>query len=148
MAWYYILTPIGVNFRKAPRLEPYILKSRLSVLLSPLLFCHMQFFVYFESVFHSVTNNKTRRSANAKKTARPLRKYPKPLGASPAKGHAHFSFIMSIGKPQLHANFEVGSLSCCRNIKGKPPNLGSALAQVHVVIFLVGDFMMGLGKPQ
>ena len=38
---------IGVNFCKAPKLEP-----------RPPTFCQLQFFAYYEAVFQSVTNNK------------------------------------------------------------------------------------------
>jgi len=31
-------------------------------------------------------------------------------------------FMMALGKPKLHAKFEVASLSCCRNIKEEPQN--------------------------
>jgi len=44
-------------------------------------------------------------------------------GAPLAQVHAHFffcvSFMMGLGKPQLHAKFAVASFSRCRNIKGE-----------------------------
>jgi len=34
------------------------------------------------------------------------------------------NFVMGLGKPQLHAKFEVASFSRCTNIRGETPNFG------------------------
>jgi len=50
------------------------------------------------------------------------------MGASLAKGHAHFSsgccLIVGLGKPKLYAKFEAASFSYCVNIEGEPHNFG------------------------
>jgi len=56
--------------------------------------------------------------------------------------------MMGLGKPKLHAKFEVPSYSRYRNIKGDSKILAASLAQGHAHFFSAWDFMMGLGKPQ
>jgi len=51
-------TVIDVNFCQAPRLELPLFKLQSYTCFWAPAFCHMQFFVYYEPVFHSVTNNK------------------------------------------------------------------------------------------
>ena len=51
-------TAIGVNFCKAPRLEPPLLKVQGFPASEPPLFVRCNFFAYYEAVFPSVTNYK------------------------------------------------------------------------------------------
>ena len=56
--------------------------------------------------------------------------------------------MVGLGKPQLHVKFEVVSFSHYTNIKGDPQILGTPLAQFHVHLFSLLDFIMGLDKLQ
>jgi len=58
---------------------------------------------------------------------------PKFLGAPIAQDHVHFFvgvdcgiFMMGFGKPQQCANFEVASISRCRNFIGNPKIWGAS----------------------
>jgi len=57
--------------------------------------------------------------------------------------------MMGIGKPPLHAKFEVASFSRCRNIQGEPQDFKELpYLRAMPTFSSVCDFMMGLGKPQ
>jgi len=68
----------------------------------------------------------TRRSANAKKTARPETQI---YGSFCNPRPPHFSsgcgYMVGLGKPKMSTKFEVASLSRCRNIIGNAQNLMS-----------------------
>jgi len=55
---------------------------------------------------------------------------------------------MGLDKPHQSANFEVAIFSRCRNITGKPLNLGSFPTPGQGLFFSECDFIMGLGKPK
>jgi len=65
-------------------------------------------------------------------------------------GHAHFSsgcdFMMELGKPHLHAKFEVASFSHCVNTEKNLQILESSLVQGHTHFSSGCGFMMGPGK--
>ena len=74
------------------------------------------------------------------------------LRSSPSPDHAHLSsgrdFMMALGKPKRHTEFEVASFSVADILKGAPKFWGASIAQGHAHVSSVWDFMMGLGKPE
>ena len=57
--------------------------------------------------------------------------------------------MVVLGKPQLHAKFEVASFSRCRNIKWEPQNIGELPQTKATPTFSYGyDSMMCLNKPK
>ena len=56
--------------------------------------------------------------------------------------------MVKLGKPQVHAKFEVASFSRCTNIKEKPQNFGSSSRPRHVHIFFRVGFYNGPWQNQ
>jgi len=56
--------------------------------------------------------------------------------------------MMALGKPKLRTKFKVTTLSCLRNITGKPQNFRELPYTIDTPTFSAWDVMMVLGKPQ
>jgi len=49
--------------------------------------------------------------------------------------------MVGLGKPQLHAIFEVDSISYCVNIEAEPPNFGELTVFFAVIVYILPRIM-------